>query len=104
MEVAETSPIVIASWIEPHEIVIQVHNDGPLIPAAKIPTIFDFSAQRPPGNKAAPPELPHLGIGLYITSNIVGAHAGKISLTSTAQDGTTFEVRLPCVTAEHQPA
>jgi signal transduction histidine kinase len=101
---AETSPIVIASWIEGDEIVIQVHNDGPPIAASKIPTIFDFSAQRPTGNKPATPELPHLGIGLYITSNIVEAHAGKVSVTSKSEEGTTFEVRLPCLLAEHQAA
>jgi signal transduction histidine kinase len=49
-------------------------------------------------------ELGHLGIGLYITGKIVEAHAGKISVTSTAQEGTTFEVRLPCAGTEHQAA
>ncbi|HYQ97149.1 MAG TPA: sensor histidine kinase, partial [Candidatus Nitrosocosmicus sp.] len=93
---AETSPIVITSRIASGEIVIQVHNDGPPIPASKIPTTFDFSAQRRTKNAGVTTELGHLGIGLYITGKIVEAHAGKISVTSTAQEGTTFEVRLPC--------
>lgn len=93
---AETSPIVITSWIASGEIVIQVHNDGAPIAASKIPTTFDFSAQRRTKNGGVTTELGHLGIGLYITGKIVEAHAGKISVTSTAQEGTTFEVRLPC--------
>lgn len=101
---AETSPIVITSWIASGEIVIQVHNDGPPIPASKIPTTFDFSAQRRTKNAGVTTELGHLGIGLYITGKIVEAHAGKISVTSTAQEGTTFEVRLPCAVTEHHAA
>ena len=101
---AETSPIVITSWIASSEIVIQVHNDGPPIPASKIPTTFDFSAQRRTKNAGVTTELGHLGIGLYITGKIVEAHAGKISVTSTAQEGTTFEVRLPCAVTEHHAA
>jgi len=101
---AETSPIVITSWIESGEIVIQVHNDGPPIAASKIPTTFDFSAQRRTKNAGVTTELGHLGIGLYITGKIVEAHGGKISVTSTAQEGTTFEVRLPCAVTEHHAA
>jgi hypothetical protein len=96
---AERSPIVIASWIEGGQIVIQVHNDGPPITASKIPTLFDFSGQRSI-ESAFVSDLRHLGIGLYITRNIVEAHAGNISVTSTAEEGTTFEVRLPCFAAD----
>jgi signal transduction histidine kinase len=101
---AGTSPIVISSWIASGEIVIQVHNDGPPIAASKIPTTFDFSAKRRTENGGVTTELGHLGIGLYITGKIVEAHAGKISVTSTAQEGTTFEVRLPCAGTEHYAA
>ena len=99
---AESSPITIATWSECDEIVIQVHNDGPPIPASKTLTIFDFSSQRPTGISSATGDLPHLGIGLYIAAKIAEAHAGKICVTSTAEEGTTFEVRLPCLVSEHQ--
>ena len=97
---AETSAIVTTSWLECDEIVIQVHNDGPPIPASKIETIFDFSVEKSAENAPSTSELLHLGIGLYITRKIIEAHAGRISVSSNAEKGTTFEVRLPCIAAE----
>jgi two-component system NtrC family sensor kinase len=55
----------------------------------------------------APDVLPHvfdpfystkaqgLGLGLYITSNIVEAHGGHIDVRSHLGEGTTFSVWLP---------
>jgi len=36
-----------------------------------------------------------MGIGLYITKKIVEAHGGDIDLISSAQNGTTFTIRIP---------
>ena len=101
---AETSPITVTAYIASGEITIEVHNDGPPIPAPSISTIFDFAAPRSPQDPAEKTQSDHLGIGLYITRKIAEAHGGGISVTSTPQDGTTFEVRLPCLASEHQAA
>ena len=36
-----------------------------------------------------------LGLGLYIAREIVLAHGGSIEVSSTAEAGTAFAVRLP---------
>ena len=36
-----------------------------------------------------------LGLGLYIASQVAGAHGGSIDVTSTEEGGTTFTVHLP---------
>ena len=36
-----------------------------------------------------------LGLGLYITRELVRAHGGTIEVSSLAESGTTFTVRLP---------
>jgi signal transduction histidine kinase len=36
-----------------------------------------------------------VGLGLYIVKRIVGAHGGRVSVTSTPTEGTVFTVRLP---------
>jgi sigma-B regulation protein RsbU (phosphoserine phosphatase) len=101
---AETSPITVTAYLECDDIVLQVHNDGPPIPASLIPTLFDFAAPKSMQNSAVPTQFDHLGIGLYITRKIVEAHRGDISVSSTVQGGTRFEVRLPCPAKEHQAA
>jgi signal transduction histidine kinase len=36
-----------------------------------------------------------MGLGLYIVDQIARAHSGSVSVTSTADAGTTFEIRIP---------
>jgi signal transduction histidine kinase len=70
--------------------VIAVHNRGAPIAPDKLATLFD------PYKRAA---RSHggVGLGLYIVEQIARAHGGSVQVTSTAEDGTTFEVRLPLV-------
>jgi signal transduction histidine kinase len=46
---------------------------------------------------------PGLGLGLYITRQLVQAHGGTISVESTPGAGSTFSVALPTATAEAAP-
>jgi two-component system, sensor histidine kinase len=68
--------------------VISVHNRGVPIAPDQLVTLFD------PYKRAA---RTHggVGLGLYIVEQIARAHGGIVRVTSTADAGTTFEVRIP---------
>jgi signal transduction histidine kinase len=69
---------------------VAVHNHGKSIDPAFMPILFDpFQRERPAGRSEG------LGLGLYISERIVAAHGGTISVTSSAEAGTRFEVLLP---------
>jgi PAS domain S-box-containing protein len=94
-------PVRVLVTQEQAHVVVRVHNMGPPIPPEEIPTIFEAfrraQAGRPvPGDKG-------LGLGLYITKEIVAAHGGTIDVRSTADGGTTFRVRLPCSGTAQMP-
>jgi sigma-B regulation protein RsbU (phosphoserine phosphatase) len=73
------------------EITIRVHNGGPPIDEALFPRLFDpFTRARAPRQRPA-----GLGLGLYISKSILASHGGTIAFESTAETGTTFEVKLP---------
>ena len=88
-------PVELSVASEGSSVVLSVHNEGAPIPSELMATIFDplvrnatleSTARRVPGS---------IGLGLYIVREIVIAHAGTIEVASTAQEGTTFTVRLP---------
>jgi len=70
--------------------ILEVHNGGAPIPADLLPRIFD------PFRQAMPATVAHgLGLGLFITRQIVLAHGGTIGVVSAQPEGTTFKVVLP---------
>ena len=79
----------------PDEVVFSVGNEGMPIPVDAIRRIFNSltRAEVPDGENH--PESINLGLGLYITKEIVVGHGGTIGVASTEADGTTFTVRLP---------
>src|SRR5438067_3022404 len=72
------------------QLTLEVHNHG-VIPPDVLPVLFD--AFRSTNHKQE--RSSGLGLGLFITQQIVLAHGGTIAVTSTAEDGTRFVVRLP---------
>jgi signal transduction histidine kinase len=75
------------------DVVLTVSNRGTPIPVDRIHAIFQpFHA---PPTAAQPTAQRSLGLGLYIADQIVRAHHGSITVTSTAENGTIFSVRLP---------
>lgn len=93
--------IHVTSRTDGADVVTTVHNEGPAIPAALLPILFEpFTGQAP----GMPGVRDGLGLGLYIASEIVRAHEGSISMTSTEDQGTTVSVRWPrsSAVASHQ--
>ena len=85
-------PILVTSRDEGDEVVTTVHSQGPPIPTALIPTLFEpFNSTARVAGK--PGE--GLGLGLYIASEIVHAHGGTISVSSVQGEGTAFAIRWP---------
>lgn len=89
-----TSSISITVRGETNEVVLQVHNLGPPIQPANLPGLFD-PYKRLHGGEATGALASSLGLGLYIVERIVAAHGGVIHVTSSADAGTYFTVRLP---------
>jgi signal transduction histidine kinase len=90
MHGAPGSPIKVKALIAGDELVFEVSNQGIPIPPDSIPKIFDpFWRHSTAANRQG------LGLGLYICRQIVGAHGGTLSVTSTQENGTQFVARLP---------
>ena len=73
---------------------ISVRNQGRPIPPELLPTLFEpFARGRAPGETRGP--MQGLGLGLYIVREIVAAHGGSVSITSSAGGGTEVSIRWP---------
>jgi signal transduction histidine kinase len=70
-------------------VTLSVHNQGKPIPPELLPELFE------PFRRGQGGDSGNLGLGLYIVREIVKAHGGTVSVTSTEAEGTWFRVRLP---------
>jgi PAS domain S-box-containing protein len=78
------------------EVRLTVRNDGPPIPVAMLPSIFDAFRRGNPRARAPGQTAPQsLGLGLFIAREVIRAHGGQVSVHSTEAEGTSFIVRLP---------
>lgn len=87
-------PINVSIIGEADEVIVSVHNDGVPISEGAVVQIFDALVRSGEGENA---ELQsnNLGLGLYITKEIVSAHGGTIKVTSSEKLGTTFTAIFP---------
>ena len=90
----QESPVRVDIKGDPKAVTLTVSNDGMPIPPEKIDTIFDPLKRILPNEKVLP-STKNLGLGLYITKEVIIAHGGTIDVTSSETDGTTFTARLP---------
>ena len=87
---AAATPVVIDVHGDDGWVVAAITNHGACIPAADLPMIFEAFR----GTESTERGAGHLGLGLYISSEVVRSHGGTLAVRSS--DGTTtFTMRLP---------
>jgi PAS domain S-box-containing protein len=89
----EGTPVRVSLRDEGDTVVLEVNNAGPPIPRARLAAIFE--PFRRGGAEGTPHPASGLGLGLFIVEQIIRAHGGSVSVRSSAEEGTTFTVRLP---------
>jgi signal transduction histidine kinase len=93
-----TAPVTVRMAGGSDDIVLTINNLGPVIPADKLSTIFDPMvriAESISIDSDEAVERTSLGIGLFISREIVHAHGGKLEVMSSEEGGTTFTITLP---------
>lgn len=79
----------------PDAVTVAVTNDGPVIPAASLESIFSPLIQLPGDGDSEERPRTSLGLGLFVAREIAAAHGGSLTVTSSAGTGTTFTAHLP---------
>jgi PAS domain S-box-containing protein len=74
-------------------VTIEVQNEGEPIPPDDLARLFEPFERGTDANASGR----SIGLGLYISRQIVEAHGGTIDVRSSEGEGTTFTVRLPRV-------
>ncbi|WP_395824241.1 PAS domain-containing protein [Archangium minus] len=89
----EGSPVRVSTRSEGAHVLLEVHNEnaGRAIPPELQSHLFEPYRRGPQAGASHG----SLGLGLFITRQIVLAHGGDLHVYSTPEEGTTFTVRLP---------
>jgi signal transduction histidine kinase len=82
---------------DPTHVDVSVHNGG-VVPPEVLPVLFE-----PFRGNARYQRTRGLGLGLFITQQIVQAHGGTLGVSSDAATGTTFRLDLPRVLHPKSP-
>lgn len=84
-------PITITTELARGALWLTVHNHGQVIPQALIPELFE------PMTRASDrsDNVRSVGLGLFIVREITTAHGGTITVSSTPDRGTAFQIQIP---------
>jgi PAS domain S-box-containing protein len=91
----EADKVVVTAAIEGDELVTRVRDFGIGIPAEKQAQVFDRFYRVEGADGPEHESFPGLGLGLYISAEIVRLHGGRIWVESQEGTGSTFAFALP---------
>jgi PAS domain S-box-containing protein len=86
-------PVTIDVRVDDSSVRIDVHNDGPPISEALQRVLFDPFRRGDRDSRTS--KTSGLGLGLYISNEVVSGHGGQIEVRSVLAEGTNFRVTLP---------
>jgi signal transduction histidine kinase len=89
------SMVEVVALTDDEDFILKVWNEGDPIPPEHLDKAFE-----PFWRRSAGAGREGLGLGLHICAQIVRAHGGALTVTSTKEAGTTFTVRMPLVSSE----
>lgn len=76
-------------------LLLSVEDNGPGIPPAQRPHVFDRFFQLDSSRRGT-----HFGLGLSIAQGIISAHHGEIQIKDSSLGGAAFLIKLPIATIE----
>lgn len=85
--------ITISVFATPRDVTVSVADEGIGIPEQAKDRVFDRFFRV---SSAQDQTYPGLGLGLYISSEIVHRHGGRIGVESAEGHGATFSFSIPC--------
>jgi signal transduction histidine kinase len=89
-----SSSIMITLHQEAEEVIVHVQDRDAGIAEGLLPHIFE-PFQRLPQIETEAGTHPDLGLGLYLSQQVVERHGGHIEFQSSTEEGSTFSVVLP---------
>jgi signal transduction histidine kinase len=89
------TPVTVTLSGTSEDIVVKVNNHGKAIESKTMAGIFDPMVRLAASDSPDFTERTSLGIGLFISRQIVHAHGGDVTVESNDLTGTTFTVKMP---------
>jgi signal transduction histidine kinase len=96
------STITVGLTVDANNLTLFVTNQGPIIPAEAVESIFDSMVSV---RKSNPDNRLHFGMGLYVVRVIAEHHGGSVSAANLLSgNGVTIRINLPLYKKLNNPA